>query len=101
MKRPTRPDRAPYARDVTENQRAILLRLFAGKTYEEVALNTGRKPVTIFNTVRRVRGQLGARTEYDLMRECIRRGIVTLDEIYSLADAIHASTADQPHDGRS
>lgn len=73
---------------LTENQRSILLRLFAGSLEREIAAETGRHATTIFNTVLRVRAQLGARTEYDLMRECIRRGIVTLDEIYALADSL-------------
>lgn len=73
---------------VTANQRAILLRLFAGEDERRIAADTGRKPSTISNTVRRVRDQLGGRTEYDLMRECLRRGIVTLEEISALADTI-------------
>ncbi len=73
---------------VTANQRAILLRLFAGEDERRIAAETGRKPSTISNTVRRVRGQLGGRTAYDLMRQCLRRGIVTLEEIYALADTI-------------
>jgi DNA-binding CsgD family transcriptional regulator len=78
---------------LTANQRSILLRLFAGKTYDEVAVENGRKPSTIFNTTRRVRGQLGIRTDFDVMRECVRRGIVTLDEIYALADTIRPPAA--------
>lgn len=90
MTRPSKkvsPREPGAALKVTENQRAILLRLFAGSLEREIAAETGRHATTIFNTVLRVRAQLGARTEYDLMRECVRRGIVTLDEIYALADA--------------
>ncbi|MEA2665883.1 MAG: hypothetical protein QOI11_2827 [Candidatus Eremiobacteraeota bacterium] len=89
----TRPAKQGAASDpntvisVTENQRRILLRLFAGEDEQEIAAGTDRKPSTIFNTVRRVRTQLGARNEYDLMRECLRRGIVDLDEVLVLADA--------------
>ncbi len=73
---------------VTENQRAILLRLFAGEDEKRIAADTGRKPSTISNTVRRVRDQLGGRTAYDLMRECLRRGILTLEEVYALSDTV-------------
>jgi DNA-binding NarL/FixJ family response regulator len=72
---------------VTPNQRAILVRLFAGEREAEIAADTGRSVSTIFNTVRLVRDQLGARTEYDLMRECLRRRIVSLTDICRLADA--------------
>lgn len=81
---------------VTDNQRSILLRLFAGMLEREIAAETARQPTTIINTVLRVRAQLGARTEYDLMRECLRRGIVTLDEINALADAIRPPEDDPP-----
>ena len=72
---------------VTQNQRDILIRLFAGAREREIAVDTGRRPSTIFNTVRLVREQLGARTDYDLMRECIRLRIVTLSEVYKTAHA--------------
>jgi DNA-binding NarL/FixJ family response regulator len=85
-----RPSRA--SPEPTENQRAILLALFAGQTEEEIANETGRKPSTIHNTVRVVRQRLGARNAYDLMRECLRRGIVTLDEIYAAAQAVRERT---------
>jgi DNA-binding NarL/FixJ family response regulator len=86
-----RPSRA--LPEPTENQRAIVLALFAGQTEEEIAHQTGRQPSTIHNTVRVVRQRLGARTAYDLMRECLRRGIVTLDEIYAAAQAVRDRTA--------
>jgi DNA-binding NarL/FixJ family response regulator len=76
------------AATVTANQRAILLRLFAGEAEHEIAATSGRKSSTIFNTVRRVRDQLGARNEYDLFRKCLSRGIITLDEINALADTL-------------
>jgi DNA-binding CsgD family transcriptional regulator len=66
---------------LTANQRAILVRLFAGEREAEIAASTGRSPSTIFNTIRLIRGRLGARGEYDLMRECLCRRIVTLSEI--------------------
>ncbi len=81
---------------VTKNQHRILVRLFAGENEQDIAAGTGRKPSTIFNTVRRVRAQLGARNEYDLMRECIRRGIVELDEILALADELRCARARKP-----
>ncbi len=71
---------------ITENQRRILLQLFAGYHIDEIAAATGRSTSTIFNTLRRVREQLGARNDYDLLRECARRHIVELDDIYALAD---------------
>jgi hypothetical protein len=92
------PRKLGAAFKVTENQRVILLRLFAGSLEREIAAETERKTTTIFNTVLRVRAQLGARTEYDLMRECIRRKIVTLDEIYALADAIRPPAAERSPD---
>ncbi len=36
----------------------------------------------------RIRARLGARSDYDLMRECLRLQIVQLDEIYALADRL-------------
>ncbi len=81
---------------VTDNQRSILLRLFAGMLEREIAAETARRPTTIVNTVLRVRAQLGARTEYDLMRECLRRGIVTLDEINALAASLRPPENDPP-----
>jgi DNA-binding CsgD family transcriptional regulator len=72
---------------ITENQRHILLQLFAGSHVDEIAVATGRSSSTIFNTLRRVREQLGARNDYDLLRECLRRDIVDLDEIFALADS--------------
>ena len=85
---------------ITDNQRKILLRLFAGMLEREIAEQSGRKASTIVNTVLRVRARLGARTEYDLMRECIRRSIVTLDEIYALADTIRTSAEQRPRCAR-
>ena len=82
--------RAAATAAVTPNQRAILLRLFAGEPEDAIAAASGRKPSTIFNTVRRVRDQLGARNEYDLFRLCVRRGIVSLREINAYADALEA-----------
>ena len=72
---------------VTPNQRAILLRLFAGEAVEEIAAATGRKPSTIANTALRVRDQLGARNTYDLFRRCLNLGVFTLAEINAHADA--------------
>jgi DNA-binding NarL/FixJ family response regulator len=71
---------------ITENQRQILLHLFAGSVVDEIATATGRRPSTIGNTIRLVRKQLGARSDVDLLRECLRRHIVKLGEIYRLAD---------------
>lgn len=73
---------------VTENQRQILLRLFAGSVETQIAADTNRKPSTIPNTVRRVRKQLGARTDFDLIRHCLRLRIVTLEEIFTLAETL-------------
>jgi DNA-binding NarL/FixJ family response regulator len=99
VKRQTKPGRAPQpdARfTMTENQRQILLRLFAGSNEEEIAADTNRKPSTIFNTVRRVRERLGARGEYDLMRECLLRGIVTIEEISARAETRRAACHRRP-----
>jgi DNA-binding NarL/FixJ family response regulator len=73
---------------ITENQRGILLWLFAGCKEAEIAAATGRKRSTIYNTLKALRDQLAARTGIDLMRGCLRRGVVTLDEIYAAADAL-------------
>jgi DNA-binding NarL/FixJ family response regulator len=88
VSRRSKPGEASDRHRVTENQRAILLRLFAGEDEEHIAASTGRKPSTIFNTIRRVRDQLDSRTTYDLMRECLRRGIVSLEDVYALADSL-------------
>jgi hypothetical protein len=82
---------------LTENQRQILLRLFAGSRVDEIATATRRRPSTIANTLRLVRTQLGARRDLDLRRECLRRQLVALDDIYALADALrsaHCTPAD-------
>jgi DNA-binding CsgD family transcriptional regulator len=79
-------DRTVSSMKITENQRQILLQLFAGYHIDEIAATTGRSRSTIFNTLRRVREQLGARNDIDLLRECARRRIVELDEIFALAD---------------
>jgi DNA-binding CsgD family transcriptional regulator len=76
---------------LTANQRAILVRLFAGERETEIALSTNRSPSTIFNTIRLVRERFGARTEYDLMRECLCRRIMTLAEICNAAETRTAS----------
>jgi DNA-binding CsgD family transcriptional regulator len=73
---------------ITENQRQIMLRLFAGSTIDEIAADTGRRPSTIGNTVRRVREQLGARNDYDLFLQCLRHRFVKLSEIYALAERL-------------
>jgi DNA-binding NarL/FixJ family response regulator len=93
-----RPDRSRTSADssvvkITKNQREILIRLFAGSRESEIAVDTDRRPSTIFNTVRHVRERLGVRTEYDLMRECLRRRIVTLDEIFQRADSLRCASA--------
>jgi DNA-binding CsgD family transcriptional regulator len=85
-KRPAAND--PNAVTITDNQREILLQVFAGTEVDEIAAATGRKPSTIFNTLRTVRKQLGARNDFDLMRECLRRRIFKLSEIYRLTDAL-------------
>jgi DNA-binding NarL/FixJ family response regulator len=79
---------------ITENQRQILLRLFAGRLEPEIAAETGRKPSTIFNTVRRVRDRLGARSNYHFVYQCLRRRIVTLDEIDIVAARLEGSQSD-------
>ncbi len=66
---------------LTENRREILVRLFAGERIAEIAKATGRSRSTIENTLAAIRQQLGARTEYDLMRECLHRRIVSFAEI--------------------
>jgi DNA-binding CsgD family transcriptional regulator len=96
VKRARKLRRPPDPNALTANQRSILLRLFAGKTYDEVSIENGRRPSTIFSTTRRVRVQLGIRTDFDVMRECVRRGIVTLDEIYALADIIRPPDLAEP-----
>ena len=82
---------------VTENQRQILLQLFAGSQVDEIATETGRRPSTIGNTIRLVRKQLGARNDVDLLRECLRHRIVSLPEIDAVAAAL--PRADRPEGG--
>jgi DNA-binding NarL/FixJ family response regulator len=77
---------APFA--LTENRRDILVRLFAGERVGEIAARTGRSESTVQNTLRTVRKQLRARTHVDLMRESLRLGIVTLEEIVARAAAV-------------
>ncbi len=77
---------APFA--ITENRRDILVRLFAGERVGEIAARTGRSESTVQNTLRTMRNQLQARTHVDLMRESLRLGIVTLDEIVARAAAV-------------
>lgn len=89
----------PSAAPITDNQRQILLQVFAGMDVQEVAAATGRTPSTIGNTLRTVRKQLGARNDVDLMRECLRRRIFTLGEITRRADELHR--AQRPPAGRA
>jgi DNA-binding CsgD family transcriptional regulator len=84
---PPRATASGAAVTLTENQRQILLRMFAGCLANEIAAATGRKPSTISNTLQTIRTLIGARTDLDLMHECLRRQLVTLDEILALADA--------------
>jgi DNA-binding CsgD family transcriptional regulator len=62
--------------------------LFAGERVGEIAARTGRSESTVQNTLRTVRKQLRARTHVDLMRESLRLGIVTLEEIVARAAAV-------------
>jgi len=62
--------------------------LFAGERVGEIAARTGRSESTVQNTLRTMRNQLQARTHVDLMRESLRLGIVTLDEIVARAAAV-------------
>jgi DNA-binding CsgD family transcriptional regulator len=87
---------------LTENQRQILLQLFAGNRVTEIAAATGRQPSTIANTIHVVRRMMGARTDVDLFRECLRRQLVALEEILALADALrhaHETLADASEHG--
>ncbi len=90
MKRASRPRATASGAVVTltENQRQILLRMFAGCRINEIASATDRKPSTISNTLQTVRHLMGVRTDLDLMRECLRRRLVTLEEILILADEL-------------
>ena len=71
---------------LTENQRDILLRLFAGSPIAEIARQTDRSTSTISNTLRLVRKQLRAGNDVDLLRESLRQHVVTLEEICQLAN---------------
>ncbi len=87
---------------LTENQRQILLHMFAGCRVTEIAVATDRKPSTIANTLQTVRHLMGARSDLDLMRECLRRQLVTLDEVFMLADELgraHETRADAREPG--
>jgi DNA-binding CsgD family transcriptional regulator len=79
-------DRTVSSMKTTENERQILLQLFAGYQIDEIAAAAGSSTSAIADTLRGLREQLGARTDYDLLRECARRRIVELDEIFALAD---------------
>jgi DNA-binding CsgD family transcriptional regulator len=89
---------------LTENKHRILLLMFAGSRVTEIAAATGRSPSTIANTIQGVRKQMGLRTDVDLLRECLRRQLVTLDEIVALADErrrAHETPADDREHGTS
>jgi hypothetical protein len=68
---------------LTANRRDLLLDLFAGETADEIAARSGRSHYTIRNTLKHIRMQLGVTAPriVDLMRLCLVRGIVTLDEV--------------------
>ncbi len=98
---------------LTENQRQILLQMFAGNRVTEIAAATGRQPSTIANTIHVVRRLMGARTDVDLFRECLRRQLVALEDILALADTLHrahetpadasehgTASDDREHDGQ-
>jgi DNA-binding CsgD family transcriptional regulator len=87
---------------LTENQRQILLQMFAGNRVTEIAAATGRQPSTIANTIHVVRKLMGARTDVDLLRECLRRELVALEEVFALADTpcrAHETPADDSEHG--
>jgi DNA-binding CsgD family transcriptional regulator len=90
---------------LTENKRRILLHMFAGCRVTEIAAATGRSPSTIANTIQGVRKQMGLRTDVDLLRECLRRQLVTLEDILTLTDELrraHETPAgDREHDTQS
>lgn len=66
---------------LTPHRRDMLIRLFAGETPHEIALALGRSTSTVTNTIATIRRRLGVRRDVDALREALRRGIVTLEEI--------------------
>ncbi len=66
---------------LTPHRRDMLVRLFAGETPHDIALALGRSTSTVTNTIATIRRRLGVRRDVDALREALRRGIVTLDEI--------------------
>lgn len=66
---------------LTPHRRDMLIRLFAGETPHEIALALGRSTSTVTNTIATIRRRLGVRRDVDALREALRRGIISLDEI--------------------
>lgn len=66
---------------LTPHRRDMLIRLFAGETPHDIALALGRSTSTVTNTIATIRRRLGVRRDVDALREALRRGIVTLEEI--------------------
>lgn len=66
---------------LTPHRRDMLIRLFAGETPHEIALALGRSTSTVTNTIATIRRRLGVRRDVDALREALRRGIVSLEEI--------------------
>ncbi len=66
---------------LTPHRREILIRLFAGETPHEIALALGRSTSTVTNTIATIRRRLGVRRDVDALREALKLGIVSLEEI--------------------
>jgi DNA-binding CsgD family transcriptional regulator len=81
---------------LTPHRRDMLIRLFAGETPHEIACALGRSTSTVTNTIATIRRRLGVRRDVDALREALRRGIVTLEEIERRID----QGAKQPVKGR-
>ncbi|MDP9149755.1 MAG: hypothetical protein M3O36_07445, partial [Myxococcota bacterium] len=78
---------------LNDNRLDMMLDLFAGATYEEIAERTGRSRWTIKNTVVHIRADLDVNSEriVDLMRTVLVRGIVSLPQIAERAIALGRS----------
>jgi DNA-binding CsgD family transcriptional regulator len=74
---------AKYQRRLTPHRRELLLRVFAGETPAQIAIDLGRSRSTIAKQISRARARarLSAPRDVDALVECLASGIVTLDEI--------------------
>jgi DNA-binding NarL/FixJ family response regulator len=68
---------------LTEKEQEIVRLLVGGLTLKEIAQQTGRHPITIYEHVARIRKRIGARTEAQIGAYAAWSGLVEFDQVDS------------------